>query len=63
MTKLLEEICKLPTYSLECHGYQGDEMFRQQPFSMEYTERYNQVSGDWFSTQDILNLLKQYGLI
>lgn len=63
MTNLLEKIHNLPSYSLECHGYQGDEMIKQKPLGLEYLQKYNDVAGDWFSAQDILNLLKEHGLI
>lgn len=61
---LIDDICSLPSYEMECRGYNGDEMIRQKNWAdKEYILKNLQMSGDWIRAEDMLDILRKHGII
>jgi hypothetical protein len=62
--KFITELLALPSYDMECHNYNGDEMVQQRFWvDADYLLKYGHLSGEWVRSEDVVELLKKFNLI
>lgn len=61
---LIHALVHLPTYDMECRGYNGDEMVQQRPWvDIEYFQKYHTLAGEWVRVDDLIAMLREHHLI
>ena len=60
--KLLNELCAIPSFDLECTPYLGDSMVMKTT-PKHYVVEYGYMGGAWISGDDVIELLKKYKII
>jgi len=64
MNNLLKDLATLPSYDMECRGYNGDEMIKQKPWAdVDYITNHGELAGDWLRSEDVIELLKKHNLL
>ena len=64
MEELLKDLAALPSYDMECHGWNGDEMVEQKwANAAEYLKDHSALQGEWLRSEDVIELLKKHHLI
>lgn len=62
--ELINDICNIDSYNMECGNYYWDEMVRQHKWAdKEYILKNLQMSGDWIRVEDMLDILRKHGII
>ena len=60
---IVTDLCNLNTYDLECRGWGGDELIRKKNLTPETIKDSWHSCGDLVYIDDVLEILKNKGII